>query len=369
MSNYARANTGGATHFGDKDALTTGDPDKVIVGSQFDSEFNAIVTASATKYDSDDLASLAEAQAETVNTKLITPLRLSSWSEANDAVIGDLHALSGQAADSVYGWDNSASAAIGWTIGTGLTSTVGGALEFSHLGIEELSDPGAFDRILFWDDTTTGVEWLQVTNGLEISGTQLGIASSAAGAGLAFSGSVLSVNVGEGIEISSDTVTIADQAVSSTVPVSLTGGTLGWSTSSITTIDVSGIVESQDGVLVQDNGALKVMDWNDGGVHVETWTGGDETQDDTMYSLFMLLTGTTARNFTFTSTGTAPHTGAVILLGSRDTATLTIKAAGTASLTTRYAQGSTADRTLSAGGTCMAVHVGSDEWMLVGDIS
>jgi hypothetical protein len=369
MSNYARANTGGATHFTDKDALTTGDPNKVIVGTQFDAEFNAILTATNSKYDSDDLASSAEAAAQTLNTKIITPLRLDNWSARNDAVIQDLSALSGQAADSVYGWDDSASGAIGWTIGTGLTTTVGGALEFSFLGIEELSDPGAFDRILFWDDTTTGVEWLQVTNGLEISGTQLGIATAAAGDGLAFDGSVLSVNVGEGLEIDTDIVTIADQAVSATVPVSLTAGTLGWDTSSITTISINSIVEAQDGVLIQDNGALKVMDWNDGGVHVETWTGGDDTQDDTMYGLFMLLTGTTARNFTFTSTAVSPNVGSVILLGARDTGALTIKAAGSATLTTRYAQGSTADRTLSAGGTCMAIHVGSHEWMLVGDIS
>ena len=46
MSDYSRQED-----FSVKDALTTGDPDKVIKGSEVDSEFDALVTAVATKID------------------------------------------------------------------------------------------------------------------------------------------------------------------------------------------------------------------------------------------------------------------------------------------------------------------------------
>lgn len=42
------------TDFGSKDALPTGNAAKVVKGSEFDTEFNALATAIATKYDSGD---------------------------------------------------------------------------------------------------------------------------------------------------------------------------------------------------------------------------------------------------------------------------------------------------------------------------
>ena len=44
MSNYVKS-----TNFTAKDSLPTGDANKVIRGSEFDTEFNAIQVASATK--------------------------------------------------------------------------------------------------------------------------------------------------------------------------------------------------------------------------------------------------------------------------------------------------------------------------------
>ena len=46
MSNYTKT-----TNFTAKDSLPSGDSGKVIRGSEFDTEFNAIATASATKAD------------------------------------------------------------------------------------------------------------------------------------------------------------------------------------------------------------------------------------------------------------------------------------------------------------------------------
>lgn len=46
MSNYSKT-----TNFGAKDTLPSGDSNKIIRGSEFDTEFDAIVTAVATKSD------------------------------------------------------------------------------------------------------------------------------------------------------------------------------------------------------------------------------------------------------------------------------------------------------------------------------
>ena len=46
MSNYTKT-----TNFTAKDSLPSGDSGKVVRGSEFDTEFNAIATASATKAD------------------------------------------------------------------------------------------------------------------------------------------------------------------------------------------------------------------------------------------------------------------------------------------------------------------------------
>jgi hypothetical protein len=63
------------TDFSAKDALLTGNPLKKIQGADIDAEFDAIETAVATKYDSADLATQAQAEGGTSNAVLMTPLR------------------------------------------------------------------------------------------------------------------------------------------------------------------------------------------------------------------------------------------------------------------------------------------------------
>lgn len=53
MSNYSKS-----TNFTSKDALASGNPLKIVKGSEFDTEFNAIATAIATKLDSSALAAV-----------------------------------------------------------------------------------------------------------------------------------------------------------------------------------------------------------------------------------------------------------------------------------------------------------------------
>lgn len=68
MSNYQKT-----VDFEAKDSLSSGDPGKLIKGKELDDEFDAIETASATKYDSTDLATAAQAKAQSSSGVLLTP--------------------------------------------------------------------------------------------------------------------------------------------------------------------------------------------------------------------------------------------------------------------------------------------------------
>ncbi len=173
MADYARAGSGGATHFATKDGLTTGDADKVIVGAQFDSEFNAILTAIASTFQSDQtgtggVATQSEAQGGTVNDAIMTPLRseehMATYGLENDGLVSQLHAIASTAADGVLGWDQSASA--------------------------------GSELILF-----------TATDGIEFSTTTLRLKSALGGAGLQYASGVLALDINE---LAADTPVMAD---------------------------------------------------------------------------------------------------------------------------------------------------------------
>lgn len=62
--------------------------------------------------------------------------------------------------------------------GTGLTGggdiSASRTISLSHLGIQSLTDPNA-DRIMFWDDTSGFVDWLQMGTNISITGTTLNV--------------------------------------------------------------------------------------------------------------------------------------------------------------------------------------------------
>ena len=118
------------TDFSVKDALAVDDPEKLILGSDLDVEFDAIQVAIATKYDSTDIATQAQAEAGTSNEVLMTPLRTAQYLAQGGS-------------------------------GAGIVTD-----------LVALTDPGA-DRILFWDDSENTTDFLAVSTGLSISGTNL----------------------------------------------------------------------------------------------------------------------------------------------------------------------------------------------------
>lgn len=172
------------TTFATKDALNTGDAEKIILGADFDAEFVEIAARSADKEDISnkaqpngyagldastlltaaqipvatatakggaETATTAEARALSLDTKIITPSGLNDVLSSNDAVLSDLVALSSQSADSVYGWDTSASAAIGFAPAEGV-QIVTTSLKLDFLGLAAATIVAA-DTVAFYDAT------------------------------------------------------------------------------------------------------------------------------------------------------------------------------------------------------------------------
>ena len=79
MSNYTKT-----TNFGAKDTLPSGDTNKIIRGSEFDAEFDAIAVASATK---SDLASPTFTGTVTVPNLTITGNVVASLGSADTVTI------------------------------------------------------------------------------------------------------------------------------------------------------------------------------------------------------------------------------------------------------------------------------------------
>lgn len=127
--------------YSDKDALASGDPEKLILGTDFDVELDALAVAIATKYDSTDLASQAQAEAGLNNTTLMTPLRVAQTFAVNAGALLDIQGLTDPNADRIMFWDDSAGAVTWLTAGTGLsiTSTTL-AVDFPTISITSLSD-------------------------------------------------------------------------------------------------------------------------------------------------------------------------------------------------------------------------------------
>lgn len=128
MADYSQVND-----YSDKDALATGNPLKLIKGSDVDAEFSAIATAISSKYDSTDIATAAEAQAGVSNTVIITPARLTAWGQNDGGLIEDIQKMADPGVDSILFWDNSAVGVAYMTAGTGINFT-GTEIEIDESG-------------------------------------------------------------------------------------------------------------------------------------------------------------------------------------------------------------------------------------------
>jgi hypothetical protein len=105
------------------DDLVTGDTSKLILGVDFDTEYDNIATAVATKIDSTDIASQAEAEAGVVTNKVMNAPRMAQYADANAGALGDIQDLTDPGGTRLLIWDDSDSAVEWATLGNGLTLT------------------------------------------------------------------------------------------------------------------------------------------------------------------------------------------------------------------------------------------------------
>ena len=131
------------TDFSVKDGLTTGDAEKIISGADFDAEFAAIQTAVATKYDSNDIASQAQAEGLTSNVVLCTPLSIDYILKENSGILSDMQALTDPGADRIPFWDDSDNAGEWLTVGDGIeisTNTLQLPVSYTHLTLPTITE-------------------------------------------------------------------------------------------------------------------------------------------------------------------------------------------------------------------------------------
>lgn len=176
MSDYTQINDYSA-----KDALSTGNPLKIIKGSDIDGELAAIAVAMASKFDTTDVASAAEAQAGILNTVVITPGRLTSWAQNGAGVLEDIQTLLDPGADRLLFFDFSA--------GSGTFLQLSGAFNINDTTLELVTGAGggaSADLILTAGNGLAGGGDLTASRTFDLDYNELVAATIAAGDELSF---------------------------------------------------------------------------------------------------------------------------------------------------------------------------------------
>jgi len=309
MTDYTKT-----TNFTAKDSLASGDSAKLIKGSEHDTEYDAIAVASATKYDSGNLASQAQAEAATLNTVLMTPLRTENWADTwaaeNGGMIANIQALADPGADTFLGWDNSATDIIAFTLDASLATTT----------------------------------------------TALGLAAGVAGNGLTLTTGVLD---------------ITDVVAGAAQPYVITSGTVTFDLSSITEITGSNLSQSADGFVMSDAGVIKVMPIDQAGFTVAT-ADAIQTFAFADANTVQVLSGTTTRVWTIpANSAVAFEIGTGIILQNSGTQSITVTADTGVILDSVFhtAAATAQSDTVVAGGMAVLIKTAADTWALSGDIT
>lgn len=301
-----------------KDGLTSGDPEKIVLGADIDDELSGIATALNLKLDAGSVSSQAEAEAGTDTESVMTPQGVQYWGDANGGVVGDLRAL---------------------------------------------ADPND-DRILFWDDSAGAAAFLDIGDGLDITATTLSLPSSVAGDGIAYASGVLSVNVGSGIEIDTDTLGLIDVTAAAGQPINISSGTFSFVMSSLDTLSIETLSQSQDSILVSDNGTLKLLPVDQAGSKIVA--SSTKTLDDDS-DVNQIYVNTTVSTHTITVAPESTYdfpVGTEVGFLCENTGQITLVAGSGVTINSLNSNLSVK----ASGGGAYLVKTGTNIWTLVGDL-
>ena len=349
MSDYARANSGGATHFTDKDGLSTGDPNKVIVGAEHDAEFEAIKTAANSKFDTTNVASTAQAEAGTSNAVLMSPIKTEEWSAVwaaeNGGMIANIQALADPGADVLLGWDESANDVIGFTLGAGILHT-GTALSIDH------------------DAATNFVADEHIAH----SGVTITAGTGLTGGGTIAATRTLNVIGGDGITANANDIALTAAAASTTNPVDISSGVVSLDLTALTNIEGSALAGT-DEFLVDDGGVSKSVQVQAMGFRVQLGQGSQTLAATDMNSI-MEFNGTATLTLDENVTVDLPLGVPVVIVNDHATQVVTVQADTAVTLNSIFHPAGTANAKdeVRPGGTALLFQTANDEWYLSGDI-
>ena len=325
-----------------KDALSTGTALKAISATELGTEFSAIETAIATKYDTNDIASQAQAEAEASNAVIMTPLRVANWADYNAGMVGDIQALADPNADVFLGWDDSAGAAIGFTAGSGIVFN-GTQVDVDH------------------DAATNFVSDEHVAH----SGVTLTAGAGLTGGGTIAASRSFAVGAGNGITVNADDVALAAASVSATNPISVASGVIGFDPSSLTALTIESAAGADSLVIWDDDAAaIKTIPINATGTKI---AASSTTTIDTQAEANQIYVNTSASDHTMTIAPEATFdfpVGTEIGFVAESTGKI-ILAAGAG--VTINSLSSFLDVKASGGGAYI-VKTGTNIWTLLGDL-
>jgi hypothetical protein len=337
MSDYTPVNDYSA-----KDALASGNPLKLIKGTDVDQEFDAIAVAIATKFDSADIASQGAAEAGSDNTSLMTPLRTQQWAGANSGIIGDLQALADPNADRIAFWDDSAGVGA-FLAATPATGGIGISGTELVLDIDALTNvtPAAGDEIVVADASDGGNPKAVLISALDHDGFTNFVANEHV------DHSTVSITAGTGLSGGGNLTTTR---------------TLNLDISGLTAITIADIASS-DGILIDDGGTMKRAAIQSLGTRVEASATQILAIDDG--NKLFVNTGGTEHTFTVPpNTDVAFPIGTEIGFLCQSTGKIALAQGSGVTITSLN---SNKDVKASGGGAYL-VKTATDTWHLVGDL-
>jgi len=169
MSNYTKA-----TNFASKDALSTGNPAKVIKGTEIDAEYTAIASAISSKADSNSPTltgtPLAPTASSGTNTTQIASTAFVATAVAAVLPSGGIIIWSGSSASIPSGWvlcngsNSTPDLRDRFVVGAGSTYAVGATggsanaivVSHTHTGTTTITDPGHTHTLLSKNEATAG---------------------------------------------------------------------------------------------------------------------------------------------------------------------------------------------------------------------